>query len=80
MDVFIMMYVKNTTVHKLKKTEKKHPVYEDKSDSRRKVVIGRGILMRNFIIRTIFGKCWYILYYSGPTMDFYKKTLLKYWE
>ena len=55
MDVFIMTYVKNTTVHKLKK-QKKHPVYEDKSDSR-KVVIVRGTLIENFIIRTIFGKC-----------------------
>ena len=39
MDVFNMTYVKNTTVHKLKKTQQKHPVYKDKSDSRRKVVI-----------------------------------------
>ena len=54
------------------KTEKKHPVYEDKSGSRRKVVIVRGTLILNFIIRTIFGKCWCILYYCGPTMDFYK--------
>ena len=77
MDVFIMTYVKNTTVHKLKK-QKKHPVYEDKSGSRRKVVIVRGTLIGNFIIRTIFDKCWYILYYCGPTMDLYKnftKTL-----
>ena len=44
MDVFIMTYVKNTTVHKLKK-QKKHPVYEDESDSRRKVVIVRGTLL-----------------------------------
>ena len=34
-----MTYVKNTTFHKQKKTEKKHPVYEDKSDTRIKVVI-----------------------------------------
>ena len=45
MNVFNMTYMKNTTVHKLKKTEKKHPVYEDKSDSRRKVVIVRGKLI-----------------------------------
>ena len=45
MDVFIMPYVKNTTVHQLKKNRKKHPVYEDKSDSRRKVVIVRGALI-----------------------------------
>ena len=45
MDVFIMTYVKNKTVHKLKKTEKKHPVYEDKSDSRVKVLIVRGTLI-----------------------------------
>ena len=39
-----MTYVKNTTVHKLKKS-KNHPVYEDKSDSRRKVVIVRRTLI-----------------------------------
>ena len=44
MDVFNMTYVKNTTVHELKK-QQKHPVYEDKSDFRRKVVIVRGILI-----------------------------------
>ena len=38
MDVFNMTYVKNTTVHKLKKKRKNHPVYEDKSGSRRKVI------------------------------------------
>ena len=37
-----MTYVKNTTVHKLKKNSKNHPVHKDKSDSRRKVVIVRG--------------------------------------
>ena len=37
MDVFNMTYVKNTTVHKLK-NHQNPPVYEDKSDSRRKVV------------------------------------------
>ena len=44
MDVFNMTYVKNTTVHKLKK-QQKYPVYEDKSDSRRKVVIVRRTLI-----------------------------------
>ena len=44
MDVFIMTYVKNTTVHKMKKTEK-HPVYKDKTDFRRKVVIVCGTLI-----------------------------------
>ena len=34
-----------STVHKLKKTRKKHPVYKDKSETRRKVVIVRGILI-----------------------------------
>ena len=38
MDVFNKTYVKNTTVHKLKKPQQKSPVYEVKSDSRRKVV------------------------------------------
>ena len=45
MDVFNMTYVKNTTVHKLKKKVKNYPVYEDKSDSRRKVVIVTGTLI-----------------------------------
>ena len=46
MDIFNMTYVKNTTtVQNLKKTSKNHPVYEDKSDSRRKVVIVRGTLI-----------------------------------
>ena len=44
MDVFNMMYVKNTTVYKLKNS-KNHPVFEDRSDSRRKVVIVRGTLI-----------------------------------
>ena len=39
-----MTYMKNTTVHKLNK-QKKHPVYEDKSDSRRKVVIVKGTVI-----------------------------------
>ena len=52
MDVFNMTYVKNTTVHKLKK----HPVYKAKSGTRRKVVIVRGTLKRNFTTITIFAK------------------------
>ena len=40
-----MTYMKNTTVHKLKKNSKKHPVCEDKSDSRKKVIIVRGTLI-----------------------------------
>ena len=79
MDVFNMTYVKNATVHKLKNS-KNHPVYEDKSDSRRKVIIVRRTLIWNFIIRTIFGRFWYMLYYCRLTMDLYKKTLLKYCE
>ena len=44
MDAFNITYVKNT-VHKLKKkTGKKHPVHEDTSDTRRKVIIVRGTL------------------------------------
>ena len=38
MDIFHMTYVKNTTFHKQKNSQK-HPAYEDKSDTRRKVVI-----------------------------------------
>ena len=34
-----------STVHKLKKNAKKHPVYKDKSETRRKVVIVRGTLI-----------------------------------
>ena len=45
MDVFHMTYVRNATFHKLKKTAKKHPVYDDKSDTRRKVVKVRGTLI-----------------------------------
>ena len=56
MDIFHMTYVKNTTFHKEKKTAKKHPVYKDKSDSRRKVVIVRRTLIENVMFRTIFGK------------------------
>ena len=40
-----MTYVKNTTFHKQKKNSKKHPVYEVKSDNRRKLVIDRGTLI-----------------------------------
>ena len=36
-----MTYVNNTTVHKLKKQQQKHPVYEDISCACRKVVIAR---------------------------------------
>ena len=51
-----MAYVKNETVHKLKNS-KTIPVYEDKSDARRKMVIVIGTLIENFIIRTAFDKC-----------------------
>ena len=34
-----------STVHKLAKERKKHPVYKDKSEIRRKVVIDRGTLI-----------------------------------
>ena len=40
MDAFHMTYMKNTTAHKLEK-QKKHPVYKNKSDTRRKVIIIR---------------------------------------
>ena len=52
MDIFHMTYVKSTTFHKLK-TQQKHPVYEDKSDTRRKVVIVRGTLISDFMFRTL---------------------------
>ena len=34
-----------STVHKLEKKFKKHPVYKDKSETRRKVVTVRGTLI-----------------------------------
>ena len=43
MKVFYMTYVKNTTFHKLK-NQQTRPVYEDKSDTGRNVVIIRGTL------------------------------------
>ena len=42
MNVFHMTYVRNATFNKLKKNSKKQPVYEDKSDTRRKLVKVRG--------------------------------------
>ena len=45
MDVFHMTYVRNAIFHKLKKNSKKHTVYEDKSDTRRKVVKFGGTLI-----------------------------------
>ena len=39
-----MTYVRNATFHKLKQ-QQKYPVYEDKSDTRRTVVIVRGTLI-----------------------------------
>ena len=39
-----MTYVRNATFHKLKNS-KKHPVYEDRSDTRRKVIKVRGTLI-----------------------------------
>ena len=43
MDVFPMTSVKNTSFVKPRK-QQKHPVYEDKCDTRRKVIIVRGTL------------------------------------
>ena len=48
MDVFHMTYVRNDAFHKLKKQQKTHrtfPVYEDKSDTGRKVMKVRGTLI-----------------------------------
>ena len=46
MDVLSMTYVKYRTVYKLKKNpSENHPVYEDKSDTRRKVVKVRRTLI-----------------------------------
>ena len=76
MNVFHMTYMRNTTFHKLKK-QQKHPVYEDKSDTRRKVIKVRGTLIKNFMFITIYAKFLYMLYYCRPTMKFCKQTLLK---
>ena len=62
MDVFNMTYAKNTTVHKKRGKPQKKTVYEDKSDSRRKVVIVSGKLMGIFRIKTILDKFWHMLY------------------
>ena len=67
-----MMCVKNKTVHKLKKKQKKQPVYHMKTkiyDTRRKEEIDRGEFIRNFTIRTSLGKLWCMLYNCRPTMD-----------
>ena len=41
-----MTYMKNTIFHKTeKKPQQKHPVYEDKSDTKRKVVTVTGTLI-----------------------------------
>ena len=45
MDLFHMTYVRNAIFHILKKPSKKHPDYEDKSDTRRKVIKVRGTLI-----------------------------------
>ena len=76
MDVFHMTYVRNATFHKLK-NDQKHPVYEDKGDTRRKVVKVKKTLIWSFMFRTIL-QFRYMLYYCRPTMNLYKKTLLKY--
>ena len=44
MDVFHMTYVRNATFHKLQNS-KKHLVFEDKSDTRRKVIKVRETLI-----------------------------------
>ena len=49
MDVFHMTYMRNAIFHKLKK-QQKHPVYEDKSDTRRKVVKVRGTLIKMLMV------------------------------
>ena len=49
MDVFHMTYVRNATFH-TKKLPKKHHVYEDKSDTRRKVVKVRKTLIWSYFL------------------------------
>ena len=50
-----MTYVKNQLFTNWKRTQK-HPVYKDKSETGRKVLIGRGTLIRNFMIKKFFHK------------------------
>ena len=69
MDVFHMTYMENTTFHKLKK----HPVYKDKSDARRKVVIVREHLSETLCSEQFFSKFRYMLHYCWLTMNLYKK-------
>ena len=64
MDVFHMTYVRNATFHKLKNS-KKYPVYDDKSDTRRKVVKVRGTLIYETLcseqLLPKFGICYIIV-------------------
>ena len=58
-----MMYVQNTTFHKQKK-QQKHPIYEDKSDTRIKVVIVREHLYETLCSEQFlakFGICYIIV-------------------
>ena len=52
--------MKNTTVHKLKNS-KNHPVYEDTSDSRRKVVIVRRTLIETLESEQFLGNLVYVI-------------------
>ena len=49
----------------VKKNSQKHPVYEDKSDTNRKVAIVRKTLKLNYMFSTIFetnyGICYFIV-------------------
>ena len=57
--------------------QQKHPVYKDKSDIRRKLVIVRGTLYMKLYNQNNF---WYILCFCRPTLDLQKDFLLKYWR
>ena len=64
-------------VWQTEKISEKQPVFKDKSDNDKKVVIVRRTLMWNFMSTTIFCKFWRILFYCIPNSKVYKKTLVK---
>ena len=67
-----MTYVKNQLF-----TKQKHPIYDDKSEARRKVVIVGRTLMRNFMIRIILDRFWCISYYHGPLQKNFARVFEK---
>ena len=71
MGVFNMTYVKTTIVHKLKNSEN-HPVYEDKSDSRRSGNSYRNTYMKLYNHNN-FCEIWVCYIIVGQPWTFTKK-------